>query len=96
MRALSLSAVMVACLLAGCIATPPMPNTGIVPIGKDTYMSSKFGGTEWSGSVVKAELYKDAGEFCAKKGLQVVPLDSTSKDASAYQYASAEIQFRCG
>lgn len=95
MRVLIVAA-MSALFLSGCAVVAIMPNTGIVTIGKDTYMSSKFGGMEWSGSVVKAELYKDAGEFCAKKGLQVIPLDSTSKDASTYQYASAEIQFRCG
>lgn len=82
-------------VLAGCAAKFDMPETGIIPIGKDMYMSSKFGGMEWSGGVVKAELYKEAGAFCAKKGLQVVPVDSASKDASQYQYASAEIQFRC-
>lgn len=86
--------VLAGAVLAGCAAS--MPNTGIVGIGKDTYMSAKFGGMEWSGGKVKAELYKDAGAFCAKQGKQVIPLDSTSKDATAYQYASAEIQFRCG
>lgn len=93
MRALNLAAVVAAFLLGGCAAT--MPNTGIVPIGNGVFMSSKFGGMEWSGGKVKAELYKDAGEFCAKQGKQVIPLDSTSKDASTSQYASAEIQFRC-
>lgn len=93
MRALSLAVVVAAFLVAGCAAT--MPNTGIVSIGNGVFMSSKFGGMQWSGSVVKAELYKEAGEFCAKKGMQVTPLDSTAKDASTSQYASAEIQFRC-
>lgn len=89
-RFLSLPA-MALFLLAGC--TSP---TGIVPIGSGVYMSSKLGGmSTYSGGVVKAELFKEAGEFCAKQGKQVQALNSTSLDTIAYNYASAEIQFRC-
>lgn len=85
----------VALVLGGCASQTE--STGIIEIGKDTYMASKLGGAyDWSGGKVKAELYKDAGAFCGKKGLKVIPIDSTSQDASAYKYASAEIQFRCG
>ena len=77
--------------LAGC--TSP---TGIVPIGNGIYMSSKLGGmTTYSGGQVKAELFKEAGEFCAKQGKQVTPLNSSSIDTITTNYASAEIQFRC-
>jgi hypothetical protein len=79
-------------VLAGCAS----PNTGIVPIGKDTYMVSKMGGMlQYSGGDVKAELYKEATAFCTKSGKQIVPGPSTSKDSGYYSYASAEIQFRC-
>lgn len=83
---------LVGVVLVGCAT----PNTGIVTIGKDTYMSSKFGSfTTFSGGEVKAELYREAGDFCAKKGRQLTPLNSTSKDSRPAEYASAEIQFRC-
>jgi hypothetical protein len=80
-------------LLVAACATP---NTGVVPIGKDTYMLSKMGGfTQYSGGEVKAELYKEAAAFCGKAGKQVVPGPSTSSDAGVAKYSSAEIQFRC-
>ncbi|VTU38290.1 hypothetical protein H4CHR_04386 [Variovorax sp. PBS-H4] len=77
--------------LAGC-ASP----TGIVPIGDGIYMSSKLGGmTTYSGGQVKAELFKEADAFCAKSGKKLSPVTSTSQDVIVYNYASAEIQFRC-
>lgn len=87
-RLLTLSAA--ALILSGCA------NTGIVPIGSGVYMASKFGSmVTFSGGEVKADLYKEAGEFCRSKGGQVKPLDSTSRDSGLATYASAEIQFRC-
>lgn len=92
MRA-SLFAFAAAALLATGCATP---NTGITPIGSGVYMASKFGSmVTFSGGEVKAELYRDAGQFCAKSGKQVVPVNSTSTDSGLGTYASAEIQFRC-
>jgi hypothetical protein len=77
---------------AGCAT----PGSGIVQIADDTYMHSKFGSAfTYSGGEVKAELYKEAGQFCAAKGKKLKPLDSTSKDAGVATYASAEIQFKC-
>lgn len=87
-------AILLACaVITGCA----VPNTGVVPIGRDNaFMLSKMGGMlEYSGGQVKAELYKEAATFCASKGRQVVPGPSTSTDAGIGQYASAEIQFRC-
>jgi len=69
--------------------------SGIVQISDDTYMHSKLGGTfTLSGSAVKAELYKEANEFCAAKGEKMEPLTSTHSDMGI-NYASAEIQFKC-
>lgn len=85
-------ALTVAALASAC--TSP---TGIVPIGNGMYMSSKLGGmATYSGGAVKAELYQEAAEFCAKQGKQVEPINSTSIDMIAMNYASAEIQLRCG
>jgi len=79
-----------AALLAGCA------NTGVVPIGSGVFMASKFGSmVTFSGGEVKADLYRDANEFCARSGKQVVPVNSTSQDSGLASYASAEIQFRC-
>lgn len=78
--------------LAGCAST----NTGIVQIAEDTYMYAKQDWMAYSGSVVKAELYKEANAFCAGKGKKFAPLNSTNEDYKPYQSsAAAEIQFTC-
>lgn len=78
--------------LAGCAST----NTGIVQIAENTYMYAKQDWMAYSGSVVKAELYKEANAFCAGKGKKFAPLNSTNEDYKPYQSsAAAEIQFTC-
>lgn len=78
--------------LAGCAST----NTGIVQIADDTYMYAKQDWMAYSGSVVKAGLYKEANAFCAGKGKKFAPLNSTNEDYKPYQSsAAAEIQFTC-
>jgi hypothetical protein len=81
-----------ALLAAGCAS-----KTGIVPIGDGIYMSSMQDySLNYHGGKVKAELYREAGEFCAKQGKRSVPVDDTSRDAAAFtNYASAEVKFRC-
>jgi len=81
-----------AAALVGCAS-----KTGIVPIGNGIYMSSMQDySLNYHGGKVKAELYKDAAEFCAKQGKSSVPVSDSERDAAFYsQYASAEIKFRC-
>ena len=77
------------CLLSACATT-----TGITPIGDGTYML----GTQtmgWSGSQIKADLFKEAAAFCAKNGKTFKPISDQGKDASFTEYASAEIKFAC-
>ena len=77
--------------LVGC--TSP---TGIVPVGSGLYMSSKLGGMgTYSGGQVKAGLVREASAFCAKSGKEVQLVNSKSLDSVTYNYASAEIQFKC-
>ena len=57
-------------LLVGCAS-----NSGIVPIGKDTYMVSRQAATGFSGSGdLKAKALREGSQFCEKQGktLQVV------------------------
>lgn len=61
--------VVICAVLAACSST-----TGIVPIGNGIYMSSKQDySLNWHGGKVKAELYKEAAQFCAAKGKSSVP-----------------------
>lgn len=79
-------------LVSACAST----NTGIVQISDDTYMYAKQDWMAYSGSVIKAELYKEANAFCASKGKKFSPLSSTAEDSMLYQKsAAAEIQFMC-
>lgn len=80
-----------ALLVAGCGS-----HTGVVKINDNHYMISKQDIWAHSGGSVKADLYKEAAEFCAKQGKQVQPFSSQSSDALVYQSsASAEVQFSC-
>ena len=90
-----LSVLIVKLTVAGVIVCAT-PGSGIVEIADDTYMDSKFGSMlTFSGGEVKAELYKEANQFCAAKGKKLIPLDSTANDSGIGTYASAEIQFKC-
>jgi hypothetical protein len=79
--------------LAGCAS-----NSGIMPIGKDTFMVSRQAATGFSGSgTLKAEAFQEANRYCEglSKSLQVV---STHEAAPPYifgNFPKAEIQFMC-
>ena len=78
--------------LAGCATL----SSGPVQIGRDTYMLARNGGVlATSGGIIKAELYREAYSFCMQKRKELMPVTESSNDYSAFQYASAEIQFRC-
>lgn len=79
-----------ALVLGACSST-----TGIVPIGSGMYMLGAQDGWAYTGSSVKADLYHQANDFCARDGKQVEPVNSRGQDYGLGQYASAEIQFRC-
>ncbi|CAN7537882.1 hypothetical protein LJR130_003790 [Variovorax sp. LjRoot130] len=89
MKAIAMVA-LAAAVLTGC------GTTGVQPIGNGVYMSSKLGGMlTYNGGEVKADLFREAAEFCGKQGKKVDPVSSTSQGAGIGTYASAEIQFRC-
>ena len=82
------------CLVMGGCGTTG--TGGVVEIGPNTYMLGRLGGfTDFSGSAVKARLYAEATKFCSAKNMVMVPYGSSKKDSAPYQYASAEIQFKC-
>jgi hypothetical protein len=83
-------------LLAALAACSTTGTDGVVQIGPDQYMLGGLGRfTDSSGSAVKARFFGQASEFCATKGLSMVPVNSTSKDSGIGTYASAEVQFKC-
>jgi len=81
-----------AILLVGCAT-----QSGVVPIGKDTFMVSRQGFiVTQSVSAIKADAYREAAAYCTQQGknFQVV---NTSEQAGSYgkQLPTAEIQFMC-
>jgi hypothetical protein len=80
-------------LVGGCAA-----NSGVVPIGQDTYMVSRQAATGFSGSGnLKAEAFQEANEFCVSQG-KLIQVVSTSEARPPYvvgNFPKAEIQFMC-
>lgn len=78
--------------LSACAA-----NTGVVPIGRDSYMVSKQGwiSTQAVGSLT-ADVYRQANQSCAGLGkqFQVVSLREQPGDFGR-SYPEVELSFRC-
>jgi len=82
-----------AILLAGCAS-----NSGVVPIGKDTFMVSRQAVTGFSGSgTLKAEAFKEANQYCLsqKKVLQIVNTSEAQPPYVLGNFPKAEVQFMC-
>lgn len=80
-------------LLAGCAS-----NSGVIPIGKDTFMVSRQAATGFSGSgTLKAEAFQEASQYCTnlRKSLQVVSTHEASPPYILANFPKAEIQFMC-
>jgi hypothetical protein len=91
MKIHSLLAASVALLLTACASSGP------VPMGRDTYMISKQSSTGFhSGASVKADIYREANDFCIRTGLEFQPVTDSAKDGvPGYAFANAEVVFRC-
>lgn len=82
-----------ALLLAGCAS-----NSGVIPIGQDTFMVSRQAATGFSGSgTLKAEAFQEASQHCASlgKSLQVISTHEASPPYILANFPKAEIQFMC-
>ncbi len=82
-------------VLFGCTTTSSTKD--IVPVGNDTYMVGRAGSIFiGSGSEVKAQLYRDANNFCVSKGKGLMSLSDSHKDKIiGVSAAAAELKFRC-
>ena len=68
-------------------------------MGKDIFIMSDTGAWAWSsGSVLKANLYRDATAYCEKMDKEMTPLEDRSNNscmAIDCPFAHAEIKFKC-
>jgi Short C-terminal domain len=88
-----ISLILLALIFAGCAS-----NSGIMPIGKDTFMVSRQAATGFSGSgTLKAEAFQEANKHCESlgKSLQVVSTHEATPPYILGNFPKAEIQFMC-
>jgi len=80
-------------LLAGCAS-----NSGVVPIGRGTYMISRQAATGFTGlGNLKAEALREANAFCEEQGKTFELLDNRESEPPYVlgNYPRVEIEFRC-
>ena len=79
-------------VLTGCAST------GVVPTDRGTYMISKQSAAGIFGTPdgVRADIYTEANEFCARTGKAVETVNTEVKGAIPFmRTGSAMLQFRC-
>jgi hypothetical protein len=78
-------------VLSGC------QSTGVIPMDQDSYMIGKKDGTPGLGVSLtnKAEVYREANDFCRAKGLEVQTLEVITTPARPAQLGSTELHFKC-
>ncbi|MCF6289530.1 MAG: hypothetical protein L3J03_00785 [Desulfobacterales bacterium] len=80
-------------LILGCAS-----NSGVVPIGPETFMVSRQAATGFSGlGTLKADAFKEANEYCTSqnKNIRVVNTNESSPPYVMGNFPRAEIQFMC-
>jgi hypothetical protein len=83
--------VIAALTLCGCAST-----TGVISAGKDQYMISREdNGPAASLGAIKAQVFQDAGAFCAGKGKAMEIVRENDVPRSFGQFPQTSLQFKC-
>jgi hypothetical protein len=80
-------------MVSGCAL-----HSGVVPIGKDTFMVSRQAATGFSGTgTLKADAFQEANNFCLSQGknIQVVTTNESQPPYIMTNFPRAEITFLC-
>lgn len=88
-----ISAAVVTLAMSACAS-----HTGVVPMGRDTFMIAKQQATGFPGlGNIKAEIVAEASQYCAGLGkeLQIVSTHETQPPYILGNYPRSEIQFMC-
>jgi hypothetical protein len=83
----------IAVVLVGCAA-----NSGVVPMGSDTYMISKQAATGFSGmGSLKADVMREAYNKCnsERKAVEVVESNESKPPYVLANYPRIDLTFRC-
>lgn len=71
-------------------------NSGVIPMGPDTFMVTKQGSGAWTpAGKLAAEAMREANEYCASLQKKVMPVQSRVQPAGIGVFPSAELQFMC-
>ena len=85
-------------ILCASIALVGCASTGVVPADRGTFMISKQSAAGVFGTPggVKADVYSEANEYCARTGNTVETVNIEVKDAIPFvRTGSASLQFKC-
>ena len=84
-------------IIAALLAIAGCKSTGVIPMDGDTYMIGKKDGAPGLGVSLsnKADVYREANDFCRKKAMEVETLDINVKSAKPGMLGSTELHFRC-
>ena len=78
-------------VLAGCAY-----NSGVIPMGPDTYMLSKQGGGAWTpANKLLANAMQEANEYCDSMQKKLMPVQTRVQPAGIGVFPAAELQFMC-
>lgn len=91
---LLLMGLITAAALVGCASS----TTGVISMGRDTYMISKEQGSGFSGlGSMKGEIITEAVQFCTKQGkeFQLTASKETQPPYILGNYPRSEIEFKC-
>jgi hypothetical protein len=78
-------------VVAGCFFMSPE----VIPTGPDTYTITSGTSIGFSSAGVRAEVYRAANEFCAKRGLVMVPVSIDAREGELGRHPpSATLVFR--
>jgi hypothetical protein len=80
--------ILLSIVLAGC-------STGVVPMGRDTYMIAGSSPGLVQSATIRARLLREADSWCRKQGLVMVPLNYSGREAVIGSHcANSEVIFR--
>jgi hypothetical protein len=88
---MKLRPLLLATLLSGCAST-----TGVVSMGKDTYMIAREdNGPAAALGAIKASTFKEAGAFCSGQGKTMQVTKESDTPRSFGQFPQTTLQFTC-
>jgi hypothetical protein len=88
----------IACIAFAALVASCASHTGVVPIGRDTYMIAKQQATGFPGlGNMKAEIIAEGSKYCAAQGkeFQLVSTNETQPPYVLGNYPRSEINFMC-